>query len=75
MKTPTLNVSSVVQFFGGRGELFRKLSAAQVDLGHRTIDNWLYHRSIPMNRFLELIAVAKANGLKLKLEDHLKYEN
>jgi hypothetical protein len=28
-----------------------------------------------MNRFLELMAVAKANGLKLKMEDHLKYEN
>jgi hypothetical protein len=28
-----------------------------------------------MNRFLELIAVAKANKLNLKIEDHLKYEN
>jgi hypothetical protein len=75
MKTPTLNVSSVVQFFGGRGELYKKLSAAQIELSHRTIDNWLYHRTIPMNRFLELVAVAKTNGLKLKIEDHLKYEN
>jgi hypothetical protein len=75
MKTPQLSVSSVVQFFGGRGELYRKLSAAGIKLSHRTIDNWLYHRIIPMNRFLELIAIAKANGLKLKIEDHLKYEN
>jgi len=75
MKTPTLNVSSVVQFFGGRGELYKKLSASKIELSHRTIDNWLYHRIIPMNRFLELMAVAKANGLKLKMEDHLKYEN
>jgi hypothetical protein len=28
-----------------------------------------------MNRFIELVTVAKANGLKLKLEDHLNYEN
>ena len=75
MKTPTLNVSSVVQFLGGRGELYKKLSAAQIELSHRTIDNWLYHRLIPMNRFLELMAVAKANKLNLKLEDHLRYEN
>jgi hypothetical protein len=75
MKTPSINVQSVVQFFGGRGELYKKLSAAGVELSHRTIDNWLYHRLIPMSRFLELIAVAKSNGLKFKLEDHLKYEN
>jgi len=75
MKTPTLNVSSVVQFFGGRGELYKKLSAAQIELSHRTIDNWIYHRNIPMDRFLQLIAVAKANKLNLNIEDHLKYEN
>ena len=75
MKTPTLDVTSVVKFLGGRGELYKKLSAARVELSHRTIDNWLYHRIIPMNRFLELMAVAKANGLKLKMEDHIKYEH
>jgi hypothetical protein len=75
MKTPTLNVQSVVQFFGGRGELYKKLSAAGIELSHRTIDNWLYHRLIPMSRFLELIAVAKANKLNLKIDDHLTYEN
>jgi hypothetical protein len=75
MKTPTLDVTSVVKFLGGRGELYRKLTAARVELSHRTIDNWIHHRSIPMNRFIELVTVAKANGLKLKLEDHLNYEN
>jgi hypothetical protein len=75
MKTPTLDVTSVVKFLGGRIELYRKLSAAEVELSHRTIDNWIYHRSIPMNRFIELVTVAKANGLKLKLEDHLSYEH
>jgi hypothetical protein len=75
MKTPTLNVAGVVQFFGGRGELYKKLSAAGIELSHRTIDNWLYHRLIPMGRFLELIAVAKANKLNLKIDDHLTYEN
>ena len=75
MKTPTLDVSSVVKFLGGRVELYRKLSAAEVELSHRTIDNWIYHRTIPMNRFIELVAVAKANGLKLKLEEHLRYEH
>ena len=75
MKTPTLDVSSVVKFLGGRGELYKKLSAAEVGLSHRTIDNWIYHGTIPMNRFIELVAVAKANGLKLKLEEHLRYEH
>ncbi len=65
----------MVKFLGGRIELYRKLSAAEVELSHRTIDNWIYHRSIPMNRFIELVTVAKANGLKLKLEDHLTHEN
>ncbi len=70
-----LDVTSVVRFLGGRGELYRKLSAAGIELSSRTIDNWIHHRTIPMNRFIELIAVARANGLKLKLEDHLKHEN
>ena len=65
----------MVKFLGGRIELYRKLSIAEVELSHRTIDNWIYHRSIPMNRFIELVTVAKANGLKLKLEDHLTHEN
>ena len=75
MKKLILDVTSVVRFLGGRGELYRKISAAGIELNHRTIDNWIHHRTIPMNRFIELVAIAKANGLKLKLEDHLKYEN
>ena len=59
------------KFLGGRTELYKKLCAAGVELSHRTIDNWIYHGVIPMNRFIELMTVAKANGLKLKLEDHL----
>jgi hypothetical protein len=72
MKTPSINVQSVVRFFGGRIELYKKFCAAGIELSHRTIDNWLYHKSIPMTRFLQLLAVAKQNKLKFNLEDHLE---
>lgn len=71
MKTPTLNVQSVVRFFGGRGELYKKFCKAGIELSHRTIDNWLYHGTIPMSRFLQLIAVAKQSKLKFNVDDHL----
>ena len=71
MKTPSINVQSVVRFFGGRVELYKKFCAADIELSHRTIDNWLYHQSIPMPRFLQLLAVAKQNKLKFNIENHL----
>jgi hypothetical protein len=52
--------------------LYRKLCLAKIQISHRTIDNWIYHGLIPMQRFIQLIALAKADGIKLKLEDHIK---
>jgi hypothetical protein len=68
MNETVLDVRGVIAKFGGRAKLFRKLCLAGVEISHRTIDNWLYHGIIPMNRYLQLIDLAKAEGIELKLE-------
>jgi len=70
--TPQMDVSGVVRKFGGRAMLYRKLCLAKIQISHRTIDNWIYHGLIPMQRFIQLIALAKVEGIKLKLEDYIK---
>lgn len=70
--TPQMDVTGVVKKFGGRAMLYRKLCVAKIQISHRTIDNWIYQGIIPMQRFMQLIALAKVEGIKLKLEDHIK---
>jgi hypothetical protein len=71
MKTTEMNVRGVIKLFGGRAQLYRRLCEAKIEISHRTLDNWIYHGVIPMHRFLQLVDLATASGLKLKLEDHL----
>lgn len=68
MNETVLDVRGVIAKFGGRAQLYRKLCLAGVEISYRTIDNWLYHGIIPMNRYLQLIDLAKAEGIELKLE-------
>jgi hypothetical protein len=75
MNETELDVRGVVAKFGGRAQLFRKLCLAGIDISYRTIDNWLYHGIIPMQRYLQLIDLARANGIKLQLETKTKKNN
>ena len=68
MNETVLDVRGVIAKFGGRAQLYRKLCLAGVEISYRTIDNWLYHGIIPMNRYLQLIDLAKAEGIELQLE-------
>jgi len=74
MTKTAIDVRGIIKIFGGRAQLYRKLCGAKVEISHRTLDNWIYHGVIPMHRFLQLVDLAKADGLKLKLEDHLQSE-
>jgi hypothetical protein len=71
----TFDVTGVIRKFGGRAQLYRKLCLAKIQISHRTIDNWIYHGIIPMNRFMQLMALAKDEGFKLKLDDHIITKN
>jgi hypothetical protein len=75
MTKTAMDVRGVIKLFGGRAQLYRKLCAAKIEISHRTLDNWIYKGMIPMHRFLQLVDLAKADGLKLKLEDHLSEQN
>lgn len=68
MNKTELDVRGVIAKFGGRAQLYRKLCLAGIEISYRTIDNWLYHGIIPMNRYLQLIDLAKAEGIELQLE-------
>ena len=68
MNETVLDVRGVIAKFGGRAQLYRKLCLAGIEISYRTIDNWLYHGIIPMNRYLQLIDLAKAEGIELQLE-------
>ena len=74
MKNLQMDVRGVVRKFGGRAQLYRKLCVAKVELSHRTIDNWIHHGIIPMQRFLQLMALAKNEGFTLNLREHTKNE-
>ena len=75
MTKTAMDVRGIIKIFGGRAQLYRKLCAAKVEISHRTLDNWIYHGVIPMHRFLQLVDLAKADGLTLNLEDHLQSEH
>ena len=71
----TFDVTGVIKKFGGRAQLYRKLCLAKIQISHRTLDNWIYHGMIPMHRFMQLMALAKDEGWKLKLDDHITTKN
>jgi hypothetical protein len=71
MKQPLVDVKSVVGRFGGRAQLWRSLTAAGIEISPRTIDNWVDRGQIPIDRFTELVLLARLQGWKLIINDYL----
>ena len=74
MTKTAMNVRGVINVFGGQAKLYRKLCEAEIEISFRTIENWIKYGVIPMKRFIQLVELANASGLKLKLEDHIQSE-
>lgn len=66
-----IDVRSVVRKFGGRAALHFALKKRGVLIPVRTIDAWIRNDSIPMDHFLQLWFMAKAQEWSLKLNDFI----
>jgi hypothetical protein len=71
MNNHLVDVKGVIKKFGGRAQLWRLLSKAGVEMSPRTIDNWMNRGQIPLDRFTELVLLARLQGFNLIINDWL----
>lgn len=72
LSTPTLDVSAVISAFGGVTALTERMQGAGNALSGKTVQKWRERGTIPMDRWLELTALAELIGLGLDLRAFLK---
>lgn len=70
-----LDVKSIINRFGGRMELWRKLTARGHKITPKAIEKWTERGRIPMAKFIWLIALDTAEGRKISIHDHIKPNN
>lgn len=73
--TLRLDAYKIVQRFGGRSELWRRLDARGHHVSLKTIEKWMERDSIPSHRLLVLMDLAKAEGKPLVLDDYVLRDN
>lgn len=66
----TLDAKRIVKRFGGRIELWRRLSANGQHISVKTIEKWMERNSIPSARLLILMDLAKKEKLPLDLDEY-----
>jgi hypothetical protein len=70
----SLDVKAVVQFFGGQAELCRRLAAHGTPIPLKTIEQWVTRKSIPTDRLVTLVQLAKSEGRLFEISDFIKQE-
>lgn len=66
-----LDAKRIVQRFGGRIELWRRLNAHGHFVSVKTIEKWTERNSIPSSRLLVLMDLAKKEKSPLELDDYI----
>lgn len=66
-----LDAKRIVLRFGGRIELWRRLAAHGHHISVKTIEKWMERNSIPSNRLLVLIDLAKKERAPIDLDDYV----
>jgi DNA-binding transcriptional regulator YiaG len=66
-----LDVKAVIRRFGGRTELWRRLTAMNHSISVKTIEKWTERSSIPSSQLLVLMALAKKEGKPLVIADYV----
>lgn len=66
-----VDVKGVISLFGGRAALWRALYTAGIRISPRTIDNWMDRGKIPIERFTELVLLARKLKFQLIINDFL----
>lgn len=70
-----LDAKKIVHRFGGRIELWRRLEAKGHHISVKTIEKWMERESIPSNRLLVLMDLAKQEGKPLVLDNFVLNNN
>ncbi len=68
---PRLDAKKIVKRFGGRTELWRRLNAMGHHISVKTIEKWMERDSIPSNRLLVLMDLAKKEKSPLVLDRYV----
>ena len=66
-----LDAKRIVQRFGGRSELWRRLAKYDHHVSVKTIEKWMERNSIPTARLLVLIELARKEGKPLDVENYV----
>lgn len=70
-----LDAKRIVQRFGGRSELWRRLEKHGHHVSVKTIEKWQERNSIPTARLLVLMDLARKEGKPLNVEDYVIKKN
>lgn len=70
-----IDAKTIVKRFGGRMELYRRLSAIGHPISVKTIEKWMERDSIPTKRLIVLMRLANKEGRNLNLQDYIKTDN
>jgi len=71
MTAPRIDAKAIVNRFGGRIELWRRLEANGHHVSVKTIEKWMERSSIPSSRLLVLMDLAKKEKKPLVLDDYI----
>lgn len=66
-----LDAKGIVQRFGGRSELWRRLAKHGHNISVKTIEKWQERNSIPTARLLVLLDLARKEGKPLDVENYV----
>ena len=66
-----LNAKAIINRFGGRLDLWRRLDAYGHKVSVKTIEKWIERNSIPSSRLIVLMDLAKKEKKPLVLDDYI----
>jgi hypothetical protein len=66
-----IDARTIVKRFGGRMELYRRLTAIGHPISVKTIEKWMERDSIPTQRLIVLMKLANKEGRTLNLQDYI----
>ena len=70
-----IDAKTIVKRFGGRMELYRRLTAMGHEISIKTIEKWMERDSIPTQRLIVLMKLAKQEGRNLNLQEYIKTDH
>lgn len=70
-----INAKGIVNRFGGRINLWRRLEADGHHVSIKTIEKWMERNSIPSARLIVLMDLAKKEKKPLVLDDYIIRDN